>query len=338
MRILITGGAGFIGANLAARLAAEGHDLLIADNLYRRGSDRNIERLLSDPGVAARVEFQQVDIRDAATLASLVASERPDAVAHLAGQVAVTDSMTDPTMDFDINARGTLNVLEAVRVHAPEAQLVYTSTNKVYGSLADLPVEKTATRYKLTEYPDGISERQPTAAATPYGCSKLAADLYVTDYAKSLGLNTTVFRMSCIYGPWQNGTVDQGWVSWLVRSVIASREITIYGDGLQVRDLLHVDDLVEALTGALDGRCGSGEVYNVGGGPAFSLSVWGEFGPLLAELTGRPPKVRYDNRRTSDQAVYISDIRKLGDRLGWKPRIAPADGIAAMVKEVAADG
>lgn len=334
MRTLITGGAGFIGANLAARLAAEGHDLVVADNLSRPGSDRNLELLLADPAVAEQVEFHQLDVRDGSALAGLVAATKPTAVAHLAGQVAVTDSMTDPAMDFDVNARGTLNVLEAVRLHAPEARLVYTSTNKVYGSLADQPVAKEETRYRLTELPDGISERHPTAAATPYGCSKLTGDIYVTDYAKSFGLNTTVFRMSCIYGPWQNGTVDQGWVSWLVRSAIGGREITIYGDGLQVRDLLHVDDLVEALTGALDGRCGSGEVYNVGGGPDNTLSVWGEFGPLLAELTGRPAEVTYDDRRTSDQDVYISDIRKLGDQLGWKPRIAPRDGIAAMVEEI----
>lgn len=334
MRTLITGGAGFIGANLAVRLAAEGHDLVIGDNLSRRGSDRNLELLLADAAVAEQVEFHQVDVRDAAAVAGLVVATKPTAVAHLAGQVAVTDSMSDPAMDFEVNARGTLNVLEAVRLHAPHAQLVYTSTNKVYGSLSDLPVVKEGTRYRLPEHPDGISDRHPTAAATPYGCSKLTGDVYVTDYARSFGLNTTVFRMSCIYGPRQHGTVDQGWVSWLAQSAIAGREITIYGDGLQVRDLLHVDDLVEVLTGALDGRCGSGEVYNVGGGPENTLSVWGEFGPLLEELTGRPAKVWYDERRISDQDVYVSDIRKLSDRLGWKPRIAPRDGITAMVEDI----
>jgi CDP-paratose 2-epimerase len=338
VRTLITGGAGFIGANLAARLCTLGHEVVIADNLSRHGSDRNLELLLSDPARRKSLEFVRVDVRDGAALADLVAGQRPDAVAHLAAQVSVAGSLSDPSTDFDVNARGTLNLLEALRIHAPGAQLVYTSSNKVYGSLNGLSVHKTTTRYHLPDHPNGISELQPTAAATPYGCSKLAGDIYVTDYAHTFGLNTTVFRMSCIYGPWQNGTVDQGWVSWLVQSAVAGREITIYGDGLQARDLLHIDDLTDALIGALEGRCGSGEVYNVGGGPGFSLSVWAEFGPLLAELTGQDLAVRYHARRTSDQDVYISDTSKLTDRLDWRPRIGPIDGITDMVKEISADG
>jgi CDP-paratose 2-epimerase len=336
MRTLITGGAGFIGCNLAAKLARDGNEVVIVDNLSRTGSDRNLAALLEDATAGPRVEFRQMDVRDADACGVVVAETRPAAVAHLAGQVAVTDSVSDPVMDFEINARGTLNVLEAVRRNAPEARVVFTSTNKVYGTLLDLPIATTPTRYVLPDHPDGISETFPTNAATPYGCSKLTGDLYVRDFAQTYGLATTVFRMSCIYGRWQNGTVDQGWVNWLVRSAASRRPITIYGDGLQVRDLLHIDDLVDALCGALDGRCGAGQTFNVGGGPQFSLSIWAEFGAILEDLIGWAPEVKYEGVRTGDQNVYISDIRKITQQLSWRPRIEPAEGIAEMVKWIRA--
>ncbi|WP_055494452.1 GDP-mannose 4,6-dehydratase [Streptomyces sp. TP-A0356] len=330
MRALVTGGAGFIGCNLAAALVRAGHEVAVVDNLSRRGSLRNLQALMEDPVAAERVSFHPVDIRDADGLAAVMAEHRPDAVAHLAAQVAVTDSVTHPTVDFDINARGTLNVLEAVRRHAADARVLFTSTNKVYGSMEQLRTERAGTRHVLPDHPDGISEDFPTLAATPYGVSKLTADLYVRDYAYTYGLATTVFRMSCIYGKWQNGTVDQGWVSWLVKSALLGNPVTIYGDGLQVRDLLHVDDLVTAILSVVaDGR-GLGEVFNIGGGPEFSLSVWAEFGALLAELTERETPATYEARRTGDQDVYISDIRKARELLAWQPTRAPRDGIAEM--------
>ncbi|MCX4763823.1 GDP-mannose 4,6-dehydratase [Streptomyces sp. NBC_01275] len=332
MRALVTGGAGFIGCNLTAALVRGGHEVTVVDNLSRPGSLRNLQVLLEDPVAAQKVSFHPVDVRDADGLAAVVADHRPDAVAHLAGQVAVTDSVTHPLVDFDINARGTLHVLEAVRRHAPEARVLFTSTNKVYGGLKQHRTERTPTRYVLPDHPDGVSESFPTLAATPYGCSKLTADLYVQDYAATYSMATTVFRMSCIYGKWQNGTVDQGWVSWLVKSALLGNPITIYGDGLQVRDLLHVDDLIAAVLSVLEDGRGAGEVFNIGGGVDYSLSIWAEFGALLAELAAGEPPVTYEPWRTGDQHVYISDIAKAREQLGWRPRRAPRDGIAEMTE------
>ena len=230
--------------------------------------------------------------------------------------------------------RGTVNILEAVRELAPDAHVLFTSTNKVYGSLDDVPVEKDATRYKLPTHPEGISEAHPTTACTPYGCSKLAGDLYMQDYAKTFDLHTTVFRMSCIYGTHQNGNVDQGWVSWFVRAALEGQDLTIFGDGLQVRDLLHVDDLVEAFITVLSTDLGRGEVFNMGGGPDFSLSVWSEFGAVLEDVLGRPVPVTFDEWRPGDQYVYISDIRKVSNELSWKPTRSPIDGITEVVSWV----
>lgn len=330
MQALVTGGAGFIGCNLTAALVRGGHHVAVVDNLSRRGSIRNLQALLDDPETAERVSFHPVDVRDADGLGAVVAEHRPDVVAHLAAQVAVTDSVAHPAVDFDVNARGTLNVLEAVRHHAPAARVLFTSTNKVYGGMQQVRTERAATRHVMPDHPEGVSEEFPTLAATPYGCSKLAADLYVQDYAYTYGMATTVFRMSCIYGKWQNGTVDQGWVSWLVKSALLHNPVTIYGDGLQVRDLLHVDDLVGAILSVLGSGRGLGEVFNIGGGPEFSLSVWAEFGALLAELTGRETPVSYEQRRTGDQDVYISDVRRARERLSWQPSRSPHEGIAEM--------
>ena len=333
MKVVVTGGAGFIGCNLAITLAKRGDEVILGDNLSRPGSDRNLEAMLADEEIASRITFHEMDVRDADACMALLA-DGADGVAHLAAQVSVTDSLEDPFADFDINARGTLNVLEATRKLAPEARLLFTSTNKVYGGLSDLPVEKTDTRYVLPTLAEGVSESRPTTAATPYGCSKLAGDLYVHDYAKTFGMNTTVFRMSCIYGTHQNGNVDQGWVSWMVRAAIEGKDLTIYGDGLQVRDLLHVDDLVRAFLMVLTTDAGRGEVFNIGGGPDFSLSVWGEFGKVLEEQLGRPVPVAYDDWRPSDQYVYISDLSKVSKALDWAPVKSPEEGIAEVVSWV----
>lgn len=327
MRTLITGGAGFIGCNLAAALARAGHDIVVMDNLQRPGSLDNLRWLLETGAVPKRIAFRPADVRDLEACERVVAEDRLDAVVHLAAQTAVTTSIADATADFDVNARGTLNVLEAVRRQGPSTTVVFTSTNKVYGDVEPATVQRHPTRYVLPEYPEGIAEDFPTAPVTPYGCSKFAADCYVRDYARTYGLNTTVLRASCVYGPRQNGTTDQGWVSWFVRSAILDSELTIYGDGLQVRDLLHVDDLADALAAMLTTGDGLGDTFNIGGGPQFSLSVWAEFGPLLGTILGRPTRVRYEPNRPGDQRVWVTDIRKLSGALSWKPRTSPAEGI-----------
>lgn len=335
MRALITGGAGFVGANLAAALVRGGATVWVLDSLQRAGSAANLDRLLSDPALSPSIRFVHGDIRDTAALDRVFRDAQPDAVAHLAAQVAVTSSITDPRTDFDVNAGGTFNVLEAARRFSPAARFLYTSTNKVYGQLHGLRVSDTPTRYVLPDYPEGVTEGFPTDAVTPYGCSKLAGDIYTRDYAYSFGLDTTVFRMSCIYGRWQNGTVDQGWVSWLTRLAVDGQPVTIYGDGRQVRDLLHIDDLVLAMTRVLvDGRSSPGSVFNIGGGPGNSLSVWEEFGPLLERLTRSPVPVSYEPARVGDQLVYLSDISAAERALGWTPRISPVQGITEMVGEL----
>ena len=335
MKVVVTGGAGFIGCNLAIALAKRGDTVVLADNLSRPGSAANLDAMMADPELAKHLTFVNMDVRDADACKSLFDKD-VDGVAHFAAQVSVTSSLDDPVADFEINARGTLNILEAVRLLAPEAHVLYTSTNKVYGSLADLPLERQETRYVQTTLPLGISEAFPTVAATPYGVSKLVGDLYVQDYAYTFGLNTTVFRMSCIYGTRQNGNVDQGWVSWMVRAATSGQDLTIYGDGLQVRDLLHVDDLVNAILTVLTTDVARGMALNMGGGPDFSVSVWAEFGSILEGLLGRPVPVKYDDWRPGDQRVYITDIRRASEVLSWKPTRTPADGIAEVLAWVQA--
>ncbi len=334
MRIVVTGGAGFIGSNLTLALACLGHSVVIVDDLSRRGSERNLRRLLDNPEISERVTFRKVDIRDVrGCSAALTGSVRPaDAVLHLAGQTTVTESLTNPLDDFDINARGTLNLLEATRTHAPEAHFIFASTNKVYGDLKATKVERHETRYRMLDYPEGIPEGFPTGAVSPYGCSKLAGDCYVRDYGRTFGMDTTVLRLSCIYGNWQNGMAGQGWVSWLVKSALNGSGVTIYGDGIQTRDLLHIDDLVSALLTVIVDRRGIGETFNVGGGPRFTISLWAEFGPLLERILRRTVPVRYEARRLGDQDVYVSDIRKLSSALSWSPRKSPEEGVAELVQ------
>ena len=261
--------------------------------------------------------------------AKLMAAEAPDAVVHLAGQVAVTGSIIDPTHDFDANARGTLNVLEAVRASAHDAHIVFASTNKVYGRLEHLRTERASS----TGHPRGLSRGE--SGELPDRCRDAvwmlqAGGLTATCamHGRTYGLRSTVLRMSCIYGTWQNGTVDQGWVSWFVRAALTDTRLMIYGDGLQVRDLLHVDDLVNLLRTLLSTGGGIGETFNIGGGPEFSLSVWGEFGPLLEEILGHPISVCHAERRTGDQSIYVSDIRRAFERLGWRPQTPPRSGVA----------
>lgn len=326
--VLITGGAGFVGTNLADRLLDDGIPVLIFDNLGRPGVERNLEWLRSTHG--NRVQVDIADIRDFHAVRNAV--HRARQVFHFAAQVAVTTSIENPAADFEVNLRGTLNILEGLRSASNPPPLVYTSTNKVYGDLGDLGVRRQGDRYMPRDEEtarNGVGEDRPLDFHSPYGCSKGGADQYVLDYARSYGLPTAVFRMSCIYGPHQYGTEDQGWVAHFLIRALQDRPITIYGDGLQVRDVLFVEDLVRALRLAGDniGRL-RGQAFNVGGGPARTISLI-ELVDLIEELHGRRPELAFAPWRTGDQKYYVSDIRKLDRAIGWRPETAVRDGVAA---------
>lgn len=324
MKFFITGGAGFIGCNSADYFLKQGHEVVVFDNLSRKGGPANLEWLLSRHG--EKLTFVSGDIRTYEQLAEAIGGV--DVVLHLASQVAVTTSVQNPREDFEINALGTFNVLEAVRHHAPEAAVLYASTNKVYGGMEGAKVELANGRYRYAEYTHGIPETYPLDFHSPYGCSKGSGDQYMLDYGRIYGLKTMVFRQSCIYGQRQFGVEDQGWVAHFVIATIKNRPITIYGDGKQVRDLLHVQDLIRAYElgiSQIDER--QGEVYNIGGGPQNTLSIWTEFGPLLAKLAGREPLVDKSGWRPGDQRVFVADIRKIRSQLEWQPTIFPHQGI-----------
>ena len=331
MKLLITGGAGFLGSNLADFFIAQGAQLIVYDNLSRRGTVRNLDWLRRRHGNGFKLV--EADVRDFGRLSEAAAGV--EVIFHLAAQVAVTTSVTDPREDFEVNALGTFNVLEAARQSGLNPLLVFTSTNKVYGGLEDLAVEEHPTAYGFRDLPHGIGEDRPLDFHSPYGCSKGAADQYVRDYSRIYGLPTVVFRMSCIYGPRQFGSEDQGWLAHFVISACLGRPITIYGDGKQVRDVLFVDDLVRAfeLAAARPDRS-AGQVYNLGGGAGNALAVWAEFGPMLQGLLGREIPVEYCDWRPGDQRIYVSDIRKASQHLSWDPKIGKEEGIARLVRWV----
>jgi CDP-paratose 2-epimerase len=327
-RVLITGGAGFIGTNAAIRFVNSGVQVRILDNLSRNLTDRNLQFLNEE--YSGRIEFMCGDVRDYETVSNAV--ENVDVVLHLAAQVAVTSSITDPRTDFEINAGGTLNVLEAVRTINPGALVLFTSTNKVYGGLPDVCVVEEPSRYRFRDLKHGVDETRPLDFHSPYGCSKGAADQYVRDFARIFGLRTVVFRMSCIYGPHQFGSEDQGWVAYFVRAALEGASLSVYGDGKQVRDVLYVDDLIDAFICAMQhAERASGEVFNIGGGPERTVSVWKEFAELLREGPGIP-QVRFGDWRVGDQKVYISDIRKAVTVLGWEPGTSFSDGLRSLTE------
>jgi CDP-paratose 2-epimerase len=336
MRILITGGAGFIGCNLARRLLGRGHRVTVFDNLSRPRTTHNLDWLRAEaangPG---ELRFVQADIRDAAAIAAEAAEA--DAIYHLAGQVAVTTSVQSPRDDFEINALGTFNVLEGARLAAGRPPVLYASTNKVYGGMEDLAIAEGPTRYMYRDLPRGVPETQPLDFHSPYGCSKGAGDQYVRDYQRIYGLPTVVFRQSAIYGPRQFGVEDQGWAAHFVIAAQTGRPISIYGDGKQVRDMLYIDDLIDLYELALARiDVAGGKIYNVGGGAENTLSIWAEFQPLLSRLAGRPVEpARYGDWRPGDQPVCILDIGKAERELGWRPRVGVEEGMGRLWRWVA---
>ena len=337
MRILVTGGAGFIGSHVAEAYARRGHHVVVLDDLSRarllKASPRHAEFTWNVLAKTPNVECVRGDVRDAALVRDLVRDA--DAVVHTAGQTAVTTSITDPAADFETNVVGTFRVLEVVRAAGRPIPLVYTSTNKVYGENVNaLGVKEVGGRYVFTAgHEAGVPETLSVdhSKHTPYGASKLAADLYVQEYGRLYGLPTAVFRMSCICGPRQFGVEDQGWVAHFVIAALTGRSLTIYGDGKQVRDVLFIDDLVEAMEAFIARPPAAGSlVCNLGGGPRFSLSLL-ELLDFLAQETGRRTPVRFADWRASDQRVYISDVRRAAEALGWRPRTSPADAVRAMI-------
>jgi CDP-paratose 2-epimerase len=324
--VLIVGGAGFIGTNLAHRLLSTGDRVRLFDNLSRAGVERNLRWLQATHGDQLTVEIADLRNEDALQRAMTGVGR----VYHLGAQVAVTTSVDAPTSDFEVNARGTMNVLEAARAQPEPPSLLFTSTNKVYGGLEDLALRLRGDRYEPADEDPrerGVSERRHLEFHSPYGCSKGAADQYVLDYARTYGLQTIVFRMSCIYGPHQFGTEDQGWVAHFLVCALEGRPITIHGDGRQVRDVLFVEDLVDAMVLAQE-RAGllSGRAFNIGGGPAHTVSLI-ELLALIRELHGRTPDLQRAGWRVGDQRWYVSDTRAFEEATGWRQRTDVREGM-----------
>jgi CDP-paratose 2-epimerase len=332
---LVTGGAGFIGSNYVHRLLQRGENVTVYDNLARAGAPRNIAWLEQTFGKEA---FKLVvgDVRDADLLKD--SARGADVITHLAGQVAVTTSVTDPRNDFEANALGTFNALEAARHSERDPIFIYSSTNKVYGGMDDVEVIEEATRWRYKDLMEGCPETQPLDFHSPYGNSKGSGDQYTRDYARMYGLRSVVFRQSCIYGPRQFGIEDQGWLAWMMIAAVTGRQITIYGDGKQVRDVLHVDDLLNAYDAAIERiDRARGQVYNMGGGTRNVLAVWAEFGPILERLLGRKIAVAHADWRPGDQRVFYADSRKARRELGWEPKIDLEQGIEMLFDWVKAN-
>lgn len=328
--ILITGGAGFIGCNSVKHFAERGWAVTLLDNLSRKGASANVEWLRE----AVPFRLEVADVRDREAVDRVVRESMPEAVLHLAAQVAVTTSLVDPRTDLEINALGTVNLLESVRAHSPSAVFVYSSTNKVYGRMEDVGVVADGSRYVFRDLPSGVSEERRLDFHSPYGCSKGAADQYTLDYHKSYGLRSVTLRQSCIYGTRQFGVEDQGWVAWFVIAALLGRPITIYGDGKQVRDVLDVRDLVALyeLVIANPDRI-AGEAFNIGGGPQNALSLLDLLSQLETVLGHGIPRSFSDWRR-ADQPVYVSDIEKVRRVLGWEPRVSATEGVASLIEWV----
>jgi CDP-paratose 2-epimerase len=321
----VTGGAGFIGSNYVHRLVQRGEQVTIFDNLSRGGAPRNIAWLEETFGKDA---FRLIvgDLRDAELLRE--SARDADVIVHLAGQVAVTTSVVNPRDDFEANALGTFNALEAARLSERNPIFIYSSTNKVYGGMEDVEIIEEATRWLYKDLVEGCSETQPLDFHSPYGVSKGSGDQYTRDYARIYGLRSVVFRQSCIYGPRQFGVEDQGWLAWMMIAAVTGKQITIYGDGKQVRDVLYVNDLLNAYDLAVEKIDEvKGQVYNIGGGRRNVMAIWTEFGPILERLIGRKIEVARADWRPGDQRVFYADFRKAQRELGWEPKIDLEEGM-----------
>jgi len=332
MKVLVTGGAGFIGSNLTERLLSLGHVVTVFDNLSRTGTKHNLDWISNHSDLSVIIG----DVRDQDAISKAVNDQ--DVVFHLAAQVAVTTSVTNPRADFETNLLGTFNVLEAVRKLPVRARptVILTSTNKVYGRMAEVGIIEGETRYAYSGLDNGVPEGQGLDFHSPYGCSKGGADQYVRDYARVYGLRTIVFRMSCIYGPRQFGNEDQGWVAHFLISRLLNKPATVYGNGKQVRDILFISDLVDAFLNAADRSSEiAGEVFNIGGGPKNTLSIL----ELLEWINKKDNAmdVSFAEWRPGDQPVYISDINAAFTRLGWYPRIDITQGLERLWQWISAN-
>jgi CDP-paratose 2-epimerase len=322
---LVTGGVGFIGSNYVHRLIQRKEHVTVFDNLSRAGAPRNVDWLKSQFGDDA---FRLIigDVRSADQIAE--AAKDADIIVHLAGQVAVTTSVLNPRDDFEANALGTFNTLEAARLSGRDPIFIYSSTNKVYGGMDDVKLTEESTRWLYADLKHGCTETQPLDFHSPYGVSKGAGDQYVRDYARIYGLRSVVIRQSAIYGPRQFGVEDQGWMAWMTIAAVTGKRITVYGDGKQVRDVLHVEDLLNAYDAAIENiDIAKGQIYNIGGGAHNMISVWAEFGPILERLLGKKIEVERDDWRPGDQKVFYADFRKAQRELGWEPKIDLEEGI-----------
>lgn len=333
MRYLITGGCGFIGSNLAEQVLTQGDELFVFDNLFRFGSDQNLRRLHSK----GQFKFYHSDIRSANDVEFVIMDTKPDVIFHLAGQVAMTTSVENPRLDFETNAIGTVNLLEAVRKFSPDSIIIYSSTNKVYGDLEYLTFKETETRYECVEYPNGYDEGLKLNFTTPYGCSKGSADQYLIDYYKMYGIKTVVFRHSSMYGGYQNATFDQGWVGWFIQKAIEiknkqnSLSFSISGNGKQVRDVLHSTDVINLYfkaTNSIDKI--KGQVFNIGGGIVNSLSLL-----ELFQILEKKFEIIMDYHqlpfRSSDQLVFVADYSKATKLFDWQPKVTPEQGITSII-------
>ena len=336
MKILINGGCGFLGSNLASYGIENGYDITVFDNLSRLGASDNLAWLQS----LGDFRFVHGDTRNKNDVETIIKEGQFDAVFHLAGQVAMTTSIANPYKDFEINTMGAVNLLDSIRKYSPETAVFFSSTNKVYGDLENYTYEETQTRYKCVEFPNGFDEKIPLDFRSPYGCSKGAADQYMLDYARIFGLKTTVFRHSSMYGSRQFATYDQGWVGWFVQKAIEKFEnpgcepFSISGNGKQVRDILHAKDMISLYYTALanvDTVCG--QAYNIGGTMEQSLSLL-ELFAMLDDILGIRMDYYQLPPRQSDQKVFVADIAKINERIGWKPEVTARQGVEAMVEWV----
>jgi CDP-paratose 2-epimerase len=328
MKVLVTGGAGFIGCNMADRLASKGYEVVVFDNFSRKGTELNAEWLR---GKHTNVEVVRGDLsKDFKKLCEII--KDCDEVYHFAAQTSVPISIAEPRADFEANILGTLNVLEAIRRSNEECSLFYSSTNKVYGELSGARILEKQGRYDFVDLENGVDETMPLDFQTPYGCSKGGAEQYVKEYAKLYGLKNIIFRQSCIYGPRQLGLEAQGWVAWFVIAALLEKPIKIYGDGKQVRDLLYIDDLIDAIELAMEKKC-FGEIFNIGGGKKHAASLL-EVIDIIERKTGKKIGKSFHDWRAGDQKVYYTDYSKAQRLLGWKPKTGIEEGIAKLIEWV----